>query len=731
MPISSASLQSPTFNRRYRLPKVPKRPKKTALHSEVLSGSELRVGQLCEAGVNINVQDEAGRTALHDAIDCPESKRLDVIRRLLTHPQAATIIDSVDRDDRTALCWAVQLRQMDIVKILVASGANTMAATLDGDMLLHQCLKTDPELAKLIVQTWIDNNEKLKKAHNMAIRNKMGETPLQLAVQFHHTAHREWFDLMCQAALYGLLAWEGGKPPQRTLIEFGDTHKSESNAFWNAAFPHTWFNLLLQPSAQQQSQDAALHVAGRIGHVVFFRKFMNSIFRGTPEVWFKDSQTRKFLAAMTTENTNGESPLHLLVKEKHWEALRAILDPRLFPIKLRHRLLGQEAFTPLCEAVEAMLKDLGCKTFTAATNPLEWVAAGGYTELANSILERGSNRVVLSRALYQAALRGHVEVVNALLAHGADPNNRVKDPSQAGSTWTPLAAAAAWGHVQVAQALLGCAGIQPHLATPHTKKGLQGRTCTPLGLAVIKPHTEVVELFSKHQLSASGKLNLNLGILNKDGEPLLSPLQLAIKHGYWDIASCLLDRSLVQKELIDLNVRARYGETLLQQALKQLSGEHKDQQGLRSCIKKLRATGHFDHLGEIIHKSERLERERLERERLERERLERERDRLIMEELEMERSERDEGAGETMESYSNDDDAIKLGRWRRMKVAGKVLYKEATKSGESEFTEIGGKIAEAILKEVEKLRRKEEEERIKREKKEARKRETERKEAGY
>ena len=96
-------------------------------------------------------------------------------------------------------------------------------------------------------------------------------------------------------------------------------------------------------------------------------------------------------------------------------------------------------------------------------------------------------------ALMGASLRGHLDVVQELLAQGANVNQVSHD------NFSPLWAAASKNHPDIVQVLLA-AGANPHVETRNAKQ-------TPLDAAVTMNYPEVVKLL----VSAGDNVNRTFG----------------------------------------------------------------------------------------------------------------------------------------------------------------------------------------------------------------------------
>ena len=106
----------------------------------------------------------------------------------------------------------------------------------------------------------------------------------------------------------------------------------------------------------------------------------------------------------------------------------------------------------------------------------------------------GFGMLALATPLFAAALKGHAEVVAALLKTGANPNTPFTWGLGMLASATPLHAAAAQGHTEVVAELLK-AGANPN--TPFTRGLGMLASDTPLHAATQKGHTEIKALLLK------------------------------------------------------------------------------------------------------------------------------------------------------------------------------------------------------------------------------------------
>jgi ankyrin repeat protein/beta-lactamase regulating signal transducer with metallopeptidase domain len=141
--------------------------------------------------------------------------------------------------------------------------------------------------------------------------------------------------------------------------------------------------------------------------------------------------------------------------------------------------------------------------------------------VAAVLLAHGAN--VRGAALGAAASQGRVDLVQFLLANGADPNWREKS----GQGDAPLHWAAEQGHEDVARGLLA-AGADPNVA------GGDGHT--PLHRAVSNGQVRIVEI-----LLAAGA-DINASPMDRAGRRLTTPLRLAAEQGDKETFELLLAR---------------------------------------------------------------------------------------------------------------------------------------------------------------------------------------------
>jgi ankyrin repeat protein len=142
------------------------------LHLAAASGDVVEMRRLVAAGVNVDVLDEHGATALHYAA---VFGRLEAIRVLVVALGANN--EAKCAVGKTPLHVVAQQGLVEAITVLVQLGANKEAKDVNGGTPLHQAVyHGHAEAVKLLVQ--LGANKDAKTAH--------GETPLHIASRTGH-----------------------------------------------------------------------------------------------------------------------------------------------------------------------------------------------------------------------------------------------------------------------------------------------------------------------------------------------------------------------------------------------------------------------------------------------------------------------------------------------------------------------------------------------------------------
>ncbi|WOG97652.1 hypothetical protein DCAR_0416993 [Daucus carota subsp. sativus] len=138
-----------------------------SLHTLALAGQIPYMDRLLEEGLNIDLVDKDGLTALHQAII---GKKEAVISHLL---RKGANLHAKDLDGATPLHYAVQVGAVQTVKLLIKHGVDVNVTDNEGWTPLHVAIQSrNRDIAKLLLVNGADKN----------ITNKDGKTPLDLSL---------------------------------------------------------------------------------------------------------------------------------------------------------------------------------------------------------------------------------------------------------------------------------------------------------------------------------------------------------------------------------------------------------------------------------------------------------------------------------------------------------------------------------------------------------------------
>ena len=416
-----------------------------ALLDAVRDGKSEQVKSLIEKGANMNTRDYQGRTPLHLAA----AKGYTDIAELLVKG-GADINAKSDNLGTTALIVAIQNGHRDTVKVLVANGADVNAKGVENQTALHCAAKRgDVGIGKILMAQGAQTEAKCK----------YGGTPLA------------WAAYEGQAEFAALLI-EHGADIEAKLLDGRTTPlgRAVAQGHLDAA------KVLLAKGANVNTRPSGrtlVHVAMHMGHQDMVRLLLTKGLQMPPiqeAAYFGDLDTVKTLVAEGTEvNTKDEAgytPLHCALCGGHKEIVQFLLGEGA-DVNAK----AADDRTPLCFA----------RTAEAA---VLLIAKGAD---ANARVEYGHT------VLHNASNRGDVQIVELLLAHGANANAKAGGADTLWKGWTPLHVACDNGHKAIVETLLA----KDVDVNARTDKG-----DTPMSLAKDSGHRQVVELLIKHAAKA-------------------------------------------------------------------------------------------------------------------------------------------------------------------------------------------------------------------------------------
>lgn len=139
----------------------------SSLHTLALSGQIHFMDKLLDNGLDIDMVEKDGLTALHKAVIGKKEPVISHLLRKGANPHVR------DRDGATPLHYAVQVGAMQTVKLLIKYKVDVNVADIDGWTPLHIAMQTrDRNIAKVLLVNGADKTR----------RNKDGNTPLDLSL---------------------------------------------------------------------------------------------------------------------------------------------------------------------------------------------------------------------------------------------------------------------------------------------------------------------------------------------------------------------------------------------------------------------------------------------------------------------------------------------------------------------------------------------------------------------
>ena len=367
---------------------------------------------LLEAGADVNVADELGRTALLVLLGSyaiSEKKKLGRTKMLLGAGADVTV---ADKFGNTAVHWDLEVNrykpQLRMVKNLLEAGADISAANEWGVTLLHSAIRHENDGAM---------NMLLNAGADVNVADGFGLTPLHLVMGYGgslpHIA-----EFLQAGADVGALSVEGLTP----------LHMMARNENFRSVDP--------------ADQKRVLDVLSGAGFDV------SATDRGgsTPMHYAVQSYNLGMIAVLlemdsdvNAQDAQGMTPLHW-VSQYHSPVLTKVLaDLRRCPDKWKPINEGMKTYRSLRlpernymnpYSIDYLIGDIKRKTgWTDADRALS--DCGNIRFIIDALLERGAEVNVLaedgSSPLHHAAYYSNLVFVRALLEAGADPNRKMKN----------------------------------------------------------------------------------------------------------------------------------------------------------------------------------------------------------------------------------------------------------------------------------------------------------------
>ncbi|XP_044743261.1 ankyrin repeat and KH domain-containing protein 1 isoform X4 [Chrysoperla carnea] len=428
----------------------------------------------------------------------------------------ANVEDRGIKGDCTPLMEAASAGHVDIVRLLIAHGADVNAQSSSGNTpLMYGCAGGHEEVVRVL----------LEAGSNVEDHNENGHTPLMEAASAGHVG------------------------VSKILLEFGAGINTHSNEFKESALTLACYKghlnmvrFLLDAGADQEHKTDEMHTAlmeaSMDGHVEVARLLLDSGAQvNMPTDSFESPLTLAAcgghvdLAMLLIErganieevNDEGYTPLMEAAREGH-EEMVALLLSQGANINAQTEETQETALTLACcggflEVADFLIK-AGADLELGASTPLMEASQEGHIDLVRFLLESNADVHAQTQtgdtALTYACENGHTDVANILLQYGAD----LEHESEGGRT--PLMKACRAGHLCTVQFLLQ--------KNANVNRQTTNNDHTPLSLACAGGHLAVVELLLSQSADPFHKL--------KDNSTMLIE---AAKGGHTSVVQLLLD----------------------------------------------------------------------------------------------------------------------------------------------------------------------------------------------
>ena len=469
----------------------------TPLHGAAYCGHLQVVQLLVEHGADPTVQSDGGLTPLHLA---SRNGHVEIVLFLVEHGSDP----AAGKSGVTPLLLASYNGHVEIVQFLVDHGGDLTAQNVIGWSPLH--------LASLfghvkIVQVLLDHGA------DMAAQDKGGLTPL------HMVSNNVILQALTSTS-QALASQKGHVETVQFLLDHGADMTAQDKGgrtplhFASLNGHANIVQSLLDQGANMAAQDkdgrTPLHFASQSGHVDIVQSLLDHS------------------ADMTAQDNDGWTPLLLALRGGHVKIGQSLLDRGADPTAQK-----KDGWTPLhwasqngrVEMVQFLVEHgADPAAHVNGWTPLHSASQGGHVETVQFLVEHGADPTALTKGdripLNFAPANGQVSIARAQV-HVERGTDLATDANPVNNRIAPLHLASYYGHVEVVQSLLD------HGADPTVQnKDRQ----TSLHMASQNGHVEVVWLLIQYGAHPIAQ--------NKYGQ---TPLHLASQSGHIQIVQFLRD----------------------------------------------------------------------------------------------------------------------------------------------------------------------------------------------
>lgn len=440
----------------------------TVLHVAAAQGLEALTDILISLGADQQLRNNAGQTALDEALQFPQSAShakiaWKLIRQGAPQPKAAAVgyfweAGSADNPNQvfdsgqTALHYAAARGQTGLLRQLVSLGANVNAVDLPGNTPLHRAIENgDLEASAILLDRGADVNAKdfnsnstlhlamtsrsafeaatflLSRGATPNLKNNAGDTPLHMVVSLNLSAdlarslvnkgadvnarnkkgNTALLDAVKEAntALITTLLALGGNPFAGNIADESPLSESVKAGPENLG----WLITTANKGLRDDNGNTALHLAIALGSYPSAVTYLLSIGSNPNE-----------------RNKEGQSPLHVALSTKNLAAAQA-----LYKAGGDLYLLDNTGLSPLTQVFGAaaafseafFTEDVLEARDSARNTPLFYTAYQSNLAMAQLLLKKGASiraqNLTGQTVLHEAVRLGNVALAGLLLKNGA------------------------------------------------------------------------------------------------------------------------------------------------------------------------------------------------------------------------------------------------------------------------------------------------------------------------
>ena len=375
----------------------------------------------------LNVRDDNGQTPMHYAA---KSDFADAIELMV---EKGAALDILDRCGFSSYLWAVVAGRFNTTSLLLRLGVDVNSASADGRSALGWAVRLgDSLIARLLISHGADVMSMTRDTNMVPLEDAAAAGELAtVELLLKHGANPKYRDLDGWSAVHWA-AEEGHSDVVLLLLTAGSNNVNAVSSYGTSVLHcaanggnHVLVSDLLQRGADTRKSTChgwtPLHHAAFMGHCQVFQCFMEAV------------PTSDATVIGASQDNHGWSVLHLAVHGRHSQIVGDLLGNSITSECRRQRdengLTAEEWLDfELDGHSYKTVRDVafGKSRCCRAVTGLRQAAYDDNFALTELLLEQGyhvdGTNSGQRTALYYAAKKGHIRILNILLENGANPN---------------------------------------------------------------------------------------------------------------------------------------------------------------------------------------------------------------------------------------------------------------------------------------------------------------------